>query len=994
MAAPINFPRPRPAFPERPKLFDEVKWGPLPTDYEIERAFKVWRTQDELLRNMTPISTDPDLVPEDEDVDTCLARSVYESLIQHNILPLSRDQQTMNAQYPVVEKPKDDIRQPNIIRTQGWGYREIFGLRDPIPETSTDEVPLRVTIGGQDIASSRWKKGELQYQLQQRRLQTNGTISELKKRLYEYELRMINSRCRNVEMGSRLPLQELPEWGLFRENEYLIKVTSDAKFSPVEMYTWAISLSPYNPTYWTSRAYVYYQMGFFDLALGDAYRAQLLCEILVDPRQRNLQPGLYIRTWDAIERHIMNIKVDGQRISDHVTKLRSANGVNYFIPHLRKTLYHLVCLSLLGLQCWEDYRLVENDLPQKLIMRDRDKWLIEKRQKLLRNFLEGVSKEKQDDGREFFYESHYGYVRGLQYPFSQPLERTSETMLSRINKEIIGKSQSIRLFPQKIEVREKDTDQIGVYATRYISAGEVVYVDEPSIRGHLHSFFPRKERLCENCRKPVNHALHDETIKEYVSKNVEGLRAKGLGCECCLLVSEPLTWCVPRDDVPLKTTGHQQPRIESQKRPAEGDEVDDSCKEPLAKKQMAQIPSCLEIALNHYHYKACGRDWKWLHDSMRPVLSDEWVQSIRHSNERHGTALSLLLREVFDITLRRREVEGKPHLMAHEIEELMPLIGADKGFEKQMFPFSYAANIRVPFDILQYLGVDIFQDLAFDTWVIQLVLRKLLLNAIPWDGDRRQKDFVDTPETKQLRRTGLPQLSLAEYPKAVPSLKNLYIFPGVSMFNGTCPNTNNVIWDWDLSVPNRMVLWACRNVPEGQELTLPYVLTKPAEDVAHRLFGGHCQCEVCPWKRKLQSVERSGVHYGDSTSEEERCTPPPPRTRGTAEAEHQHTATVKDIAKNSQSLGGAEETSSEPFATQQAMIPRSEDEGKYDEKDFESVPVEPREHSGVSFTSAQVRWHARKLRTALKEEAARLSQGRLGTTDSGTTGTGQGTNHR
>jgi hypothetical protein len=41
--------------------------------------------------------------------------------------------------------------------------------------------------------------------------------------------------------------------------------------------------------------------------------------------------------------------------------------------------------------------------------------------------------------------------------------------------------------------------------------------------------------------------------------------------------------------------------------------------------------------------------------------------------------------------------------------------------------------IQIPFDILFNLGVDIFSDLSFDTWVIQTVLRKLLGVAPAWD---------------------------------------------------------------------------------------------------------------------------------------------------------------------------------------------------------------------------------------------------------------------
>ncbi|WEW60071.1 hypothetical protein PRK78_005555 [Emydomyces testavorans] len=995
MAAP-NIPLPPPpVFPDRPDLFNEVEWGPLPSNRDIARAYRIWHLQDgRLEKERRYRNCDPVFEPEDDSLETCLVRNVYESLLQNIVLPLNEREQDINVQYRAREyiSEGESDRDLGSERVQGWSYQEIFTSEHQVQETKDDEPPLRIEIDGVDINSSRWKKADLQKLLRKRNLGTEGTVPQLKRRLYDHEHELARLRAWDIDQGSLLPRQDLSEWGFPRQDDYMLKISTQATFSPLEMYTWAILLSPYNPAYWTSRAYLYYQMGYFDLALGDAYRAQLLCEVLINPLNRNSQPGLYVRTWDAVERHILQIKHEGEEIALEIQKLRGVNGVNAFIPHVRRALHHIICLSLLALQCWADYKSIENDLPSKVAMKDRDNWAIQRRQKLNGEFVNAILKEKLDDPREFFYESHYGHVNGKLYPFCRPIDRTTDEVLLRINEEIIGKSQSTRLNRRKIEVRINLDGQLGVFATEHIPAGEIVYVDEPSIRGHLHDFYRTNKHHCENCKRAVNPEVWSrEEVRQYAREHMPEIRPKGMACDCCLVESEPLYWCLPPTLADAEEKASAAPprtrrsaRSHTRKRTAETDDEDDS-EERQAKKQKIEIPSCLEIAIAQYHYRACGRDWKWLHDAMRPVIwpnrSFQDVPSvIHHTNERHGTILSLLLREVFDITLRRRETDKKPHLLAYEIDELLPLMGADKGFEKHLFPFSYAANIRVPFDILQSLGVNIFRDLTFDTWVIQLVLRKLLINAIPWDEDRRRADVVDTPESKELRRSQLPELSASEYPQADPSIKNLYIFPGVSMFNNTCPDQHNVIWDWDLSVPNRIVLWANADIRKDDELALPYAPMKIEEDFAQRMFGIGCRCRRCRYHPVLRNPYRTLKPYGDFSSES-----PDESHRRTQNEDPGASSNGNNSGGNNSNQSAAilgEEESSELFLSQRAMTPRPEDEGEYDEADFEEAPEEVKEHSGEPFNPAQVNWHANKLRTALKAEAEKLPRHRLKTTES------------
>src|SRR5579862_6709294 len=90
--------------------------------------------------------------------------------------------------------------------------------------------------------------------------------------------------------------RKLGHWGIKRDKKYLIQEDPNnplAEFSAWELYTIAIANSPYNPTYWIARAFQFFRDGFFDLALGDAYRAMVLAEVVTDPFKRNRRIGLY-----------------------------------------------------------------------------------------------------------------------------------------------------------------------------------------------------------------------------------------------------------------------------------------------------------------------------------------------------------------------------------------------------------------------------------------------------------------------------------------------------------------------------------------------------------------------------------------------------------------------------------------------------------------------------------------------------------------------------
>ncbi|KAK2750142.1 hypothetical protein FQN57_004638 [Myotisia sp. PD_48] len=869
-----------PSLPPRPDLFDEVEWGSYPTAEEIRKSYLIWKAQDD------------SLVPEDDretevgrrhkDPATCLAHNVYEGLMTNFQLPISVHEQDEDAQYRVSADGE---------YLEGWTYHELFG-NDPGEEEKMEDPHPPLSLKGHSILTDArfWTKARLLPELRSRNLDTVGLVAQLRQRLYDYELESQRSRNLDADKGSILPRQNLSEWGIDRgDDNFMVKITSKRQLSPLDMYTWAITLSPYNPAYWTSRAFLYYQQGHFDLAIGDAYRAQLLCEVLVNPLRRNSQPGLYIRIWDAIERHILQTEKKDGLLPPEIELLRKPNGINHFIPIVRKSIHHLIVLSLLAMQCWEDYDTAESYLRTRLVMADRDLNAIQERRAKLYEFILGAKQRKQEDPYEYLFERHYGSITARPYPYEDDVSKFRDTIARQATAGIFCHSQADFFRPRQLEVKLDSSNRFGVFAPHDIPSGSVIYVDEPSIRGNLHSPIQQAspKHRCENCRREVSPS----TIPSSQST-----------CACGSQSKTPLYWCAAPNPIVKLETSRTVPASGTEKppkvraRPESGDGDGDS-RGNTKKRQRTQEPasyggpSCLEIARLVYHNRACGRNWDWLHDSMRtnfwadgklgtdinqyiPGFEDPEEEETEdygdaammpvfsHTNEKHGTILSLLLREVFDITLLRRETQKKPHLLAHEIDELLPIMQSlPDGIPR--FPFSFAANVQVPFDILSCLGVNIFRDLTFDTWVVQLVLRKLLLSAVPWNfKGQRKADIPDGPREKKECTEGMVRLNDEKHFRASQTFPDLYVFPAMALFKHGCRTAHNVDWFWDTTVPNRIYFRTVRQTKQGEELLIRYTGGIFTSDAATRVLGESCPCSVCFEIPPTPCIALDIDHYG------------------------------------------------------------------------------------------------------------------------------------
>jgi hypothetical protein len=822
-----------PPYPDRPQLFDEVNWGDYPTQKDSQLAYRLWSLPDSVLEE--ELAEDPHPFPRPSTQDEAehrvtfdvLAYNVYEHLMRDHRMPKADNEWDENAQMKISHDGRTMI---------GWSRGDIFDVPgNEQPAAANEEADARVVVNGHEVLKGKyWVVSRLKEELQRRGLDVTGKASELRKRLYDDE--------RRASSGVRLlPRTDLSSWGIFRQEDYMLKLTRNSRLTPLDMYTWAILLCPYNPTYWVSRSYLFYQMGYLDLALGDAYRAQLLCEILCDPFSRNLQPGLYPRVWHSVEQHVLHTPWKVGQPPMAIMHMRGANGINYFVPTLRKALHNIISLSLKSLQCWTDYQNSEGYLPQRVIMPARDNWAFEKRYNLAANRVLRRQRRQQCSAALFFYETRAGSVSGQRYPYSaRDVDRTSPPFLAKLNDEFVAHSQTPR---KRIEVRAKEgaSGELAVYATEDIHKGDVIYADEPSMRGHLNvsrqadaqQGAPTFPQLCENCRCVVGRppeGFAPSRTQKIVNREDEDF------CECLTLqhTGEPVVFC----------------RLKNRK--------------------------CLKIAREQYHGRVCGKNWAWLHDAMRPSWNrhragpNPHPSYLSHHNEVHGTTLSLILREIFDVTLLRRERTKSPHLLAHELDELLPL-QSEEQWEHDRFPFTMAANIRIPFDILLHLGVNVFRDLTFDTWVIQMVLRKLLLSVVPWDRCRR--GHGDTMEREDHKAFKPMEQQTGDMDEHDSSFHNLYLFPGLAMFNHTCAEDGNAEWAYGDLVPNRVIVWARHDISAGEEITLGYRANQLSRTEALRLHGRECGCTRC-----RANPPKPGSHSGEESDPDD-DTPPKKKAR-------------------------------------------------------------------------------------------------------------------
>ena len=124
---------------------------------------------------------------------------------------------------------------------------------------------------------------------------------------------------------------------------------------------------------------------------------------------------------------------------------------------------------------------------------------------------------------------------------------------------------------------------------------------------------------------------------------------------------------------------------------------------------------CRDLASRFYHSKTCGQDFKWLYGMLQAAREDDPAMNV------------LMLLRLLSIC-----TQHDCHPLDHPlIARLIPHLS-----DAQSRKWTFRDNIVNPNLVLQQLGVDIFQDLRFDTWVLQNVRYRMVTNQRGTAGRR------------------------------------------------------------------------------------------------------------------------------------------------------------------------------------------------------------------------------------------------------------------
>ena len=213
---------------------------------------------------------------------------------------------------------------------------------------------------------------------------------------------------------------------------------------------------------------------------------------------------------------------------------------------------------------------------------------------------------------------------------------------------------------------------------------------------------------------------------------------------------------------------------------------------------------CHKKASTFYHSKTCGRDFKWLFEGLQGI------------NENDPAMNGPMFLRILSIC-----TQSDCHPLDHPlIARLIPKLIA---YSCNLWTFRN--NIVIPNKILQQLGVDIFQDLRFDTWALQSVLTRLLAN----------QHFHTTGSRRRLR--------------AVNSL--------FSFLNHSCePNAR-----WPVTQTSEgatafdsttVSIFSTKPIKKGEEICIDYLSVSRIREKAKRqemlgnwIPGGVCACPRC-----------------------------------------------------------------------------------------------------------------------------------------------------
>lgn len=219
---------------------------------------------------------------------------------------------------------------------------------------------------------------------------------------------------------------------------------------------------------------------------------------------------------------------------------------------------------------------------------------------------------------------------------------------------------------------------------------------------------------------------------------------------------------------------------------------------------------CADVALETFHVPICGRDFEYLYTAARKATSTT-----------DFSLDALLLMRVLALSL----TENKSHsLKSQLLVRLTPAYGFK---EPNLIIFNFVDHIQAPIQILETLGVNIFTNPLYDTWVLHTIKCRL-------QNNKHGQTLGDWPGT---------------------SISGLY-----SMLNHSC--APNVDWRHD-TASSEVTMFAIRDCVKGEELCISYIGNKWNEmAVGERRkklmgwFGMPCRCVKCTQESAVERGEK------------------------------------------------------------------------------------------------------------------------------------------
>jgi hypothetical protein len=209
--------------------------------------------------------------------------------------------------------------------------------------------------------------------------------------------------------------------------------------------------------------------------------------------------------------------------------------------------------------------------------------------------------------------------------------------------------------------------------------------------------------------------------------------------------------------------------------------------------------ACSKNALQMFHSPLCGADFTFIHNA---------AKSAKASTD--FSLDSLLLLRILALAIHEKAAHP---LKTSLLSRLTPAYDIN-----QLIIFNFEDHIIAPIRILQELGIDVFTNAAYDTWVIHTMRCRLQNN---------------------------------KHGQTLDELHGTAVHPLYSMFNHSC--VPNIGWE-HVGNNSTLRLFAEREIVEGQELFISYI--KPLDmGWAERQralmpwLGMDCECERCREER-------------------------------------------------------------------------------------------------------------------------------------------------